>query len=439
MFSELPKLFDRDFAIGYLLPAAGFLIANIFLKAMFGLFPHLMLIKPNDLVFNTGSLGLSSLLLSILLLVLNWEAYRFLEGYGSWNPFQLMAWFQRRQFQRLRSQFDAVQASLTRSNEEENGDTANLLKLRAERTRIGLQLADDYPDDERWLRPTAFGNAIRAFEVYPRIMYGLGAIPGWERLQAVIPEDYRKLVSAAKAPVDFWVNIWLLSIVVIGEYIVCAVKVHHLPAVWLPLLSLGCCLLASSRAKSAAIGWGAAVKASFDVFLPELRKKLGFVAPATLQEERQFWQRYTSAITYRLPEYLDNRDSTMPVESKLPSTQSVPKSVHPEIEQEPVHAQPLLHTGANQLASEISQVESAVANPHHPDGLPNRAASMMTKSEDTLANTVNQLLSTDLPNGSNTPALDQSPNHVSPVDLSGYEAVKPERQISDKIRIKTEN
>jgi hypothetical protein len=29
MFGEMPKLFDRDFAIGYFLPVIGFLVANL--------------------------------------------------------------------------------------------------------------------------------------------------------------------------------------------------------------------------------------------------------------------------------------------------------------------------------------------------------------------------------------------------------------------------
>ena len=76
-----------------------------------------------------------------------------------------------------------------------------------------------FPDEEAWLLPTSFGNTIRAFEVYPRVMYGLDAIPGWLRILAVIPKDYRESVDNAKAQVDFWLNLWFLSILMIFEYV----------------------------------------------------------------------------------------------------------------------------------------------------------------------------------------------------------------------------
>jgi hypothetical protein len=62
--------------------------------------------------------------------------------------------------------------------------------------------------------PTRFGNAIRSFEVYSRIIYGLEAIDGWPRLLAVIPADYRQAIDDAKAQVDFWVNIWMGSLLI---------------------------------------------------------------------------------------------------------------------------------------------------------------------------------------------------------------------------------
>ena len=44
---------------------------------------------------------------------------------------------------------------------------------------------ENFPDDIEWVLPTRLDNLIRAFEVYPRVVYGLDSIPAWPRLQAV--------------------------------------------------------------------------------------------------------------------------------------------------------------------------------------------------------------------------------------------------------------
>jgi hypothetical protein len=60
------------------------------------------------------------------------------------------------------------------------------------------------------------------------------------------------------------------------------------------------------RVRSAAVEWGEVVKSAFDVFLPELHKKLEFPI-ATREEERQMWERFSQAIIYRLPSSLPER------------------------------------------------------------------------------------------------------------------------------------
>jgi hypothetical protein len=58
------------------------------------------------------------------------------------------------------------------------------------------------------------------------------------------------------------------------------------------------------KSTSAALEWGNYIKASFDVFLPELYKKLGFKYPLTRDEERENWMRFGQAIIYRYKSYM---------------------------------------------------------------------------------------------------------------------------------------
>ena len=165
-----------------------------------------------------------------------------------------------------------------------------------------LKRAMQFPDQERWLLPTAFGNAIRAFEVYPRVMYGLESVQGWARLLAVIPKEYREFVDTAKARTDFWVNLWFLSLLTIVEYMGASFYTDEFK---IPLVLGGAFVssfIASRKARKAAYQWGEWIKASFDVFLAEFRTKLGFLPPATIEQEQDIWTAFSQAIIYRRPD-----------------------------------------------------------------------------------------------------------------------------------------
>ena len=75
MFSELPKLFGRDFAIGFFLPGVLYIVATLGIVAEFGLLPSLISIFPpqikTDVLLSATTIGLTSWLIGVLLLALN--------------------------------------------------------------------------------------------------------------------------------------------------------------------------------------------------------------------------------------------------------------------------------------------------------------------------------------------------------------------------------
>ncbi len=200
MFGELPKLFDRNFAIGYFLPIIAFVAASLGLISGFDLYSTLLPLFQTKLIIGTTIILLLSWLGGIVLLTLNRNILRLMEGYGWYNPYRLFAWIEKSHYRRLHRTISKL--------EMEYEDLSPKLKKKLNNSKE--KAAIRFPDHERFLLPTAFGNTIRAFEVYSRVMYGLDAIPGWDRLLAVIPKDYRELVDTAKAQTDFWVNLWFL-------------------------------------------------------------------------------------------------------------------------------------------------------------------------------------------------------------------------------------
>lgn len=309
MFSELPKLFDRDFAIGYFLPLAVFipcmyLVATGFSAPEIASFLQVVKAlqdKPGP--FEATIFVLLLWLGGILLLVMNFLIIRFKEGYGRWNPLRLLKWREVARFRRLQEEIESLEdqrQTLERIGCELDEESDS------RRTKLFRERAERFPHAEEFVLPTAFGNVMRAWEVYPFVMYGIDAIPGWDRLIYLIPEEVRPLIDRDKAFMDFWLNVWLLNIFIALEYMALVAIARERGSLW-ALLSLPLAMLASIQAREAAAGWGKSVKAAFDVYLPDLRKKLELSDGLTRDKEYMQWNLMSRAMEYRKREALPPR------------------------------------------------------------------------------------------------------------------------------------
>lgn len=351
--SNLPGLTNRNFALGYFLPSVLFCLILLTIVSLFHVLPEPLTFdfadEPMNVLTKLARLILFSLLVGTLLLATNRKLLRFMEGYElrAYGRVVLIRLLERekkhysQKTNRL-SELDSTYPSYSDSKEPVRQEQ------KSERNELLIYLAERFPDDKRWLLPTSFGNTIRAFEVYSRIMYGIDAVSGWERLLAVIPEDYRLLIDNAKAQVDLWANLWILNLLLIIGYfstVICALvsycwvnaviakpDLHVLQPLTIrdlvlfhavtlkaslilatalkllvPLLLITFAFFAFEQATLAAAGWGNFVKAAFDLYLPALREKLGFPQPKSMEEERKMWQQFSQAIIYRNPSSLPNR------------------------------------------------------------------------------------------------------------------------------------
>jgi|SRR5580704_6240425 co-chaperonin GroES (HSP10) len=236
-------------------------------------------------------LSITAWILAIAIMAINREIYRFVEGYGPFNPMWLIGRIERRRYRSLYEKWLALDGQDQLSAEDEDTYMSTSLKL-----------VQEYPDRE-WLLPTRFGNVLRAFEVYSRVMYGLDAIPGWERLQLVCDKEVRESLEGQKSRVDFWLNVWVFAWVVTLE---------GLGATWLrgrywwllPAGVLPVTLFLLQRARAAAMVWGESVKAAIDLAMPVLREKLAFPPVKDRAEDRKMWEKFSQAILYRRPDAL---------------------------------------------------------------------------------------------------------------------------------------
>lgn len=305
MFSDLPKLFDRDFAIGYFLPVACFLAS---FYGVLTVFHHRQLVTPfkqSNILIGTTMLALITWLIGVFLLSVNRKLYQLFSGYPLFDGHEWPAWTKRIEIRRFWNLWETLEAL-----QQENIDSAvgkDIKKLTRKRSKIQTRLAERFPEKASLISPTEFGNTISAFELYPKVMYGIDAIEGWARLLAVIPKEYRSFIDAAKAQTDFWLNLTFLSGLVFLSYLGFAIHDRHCNAVWLPFLVLTTCYLAYRASITAAKDWGIAFKAAFDVFLPDLYVKLRFSLPADAASEWKTWDNFSRAIIFRSPSSLPPR------------------------------------------------------------------------------------------------------------------------------------
>ena len=301
MFGELPKLFDRNFVIGFFLPVAIFITISILIVNPYTFGSQASNFLTTDLLVGTTTIGLLSWVGGIVLLAANRDLYRLMEGYGKYNPLKLFGWMETRRYRGLVKKLETMNdeyGELNRSKKEIP------VELRTRRNEVMRQLAEEFPDKEEYLLPTPFGNVLRSFEIYPRVMYGFEAIDGWGRLLSVIPKDYLELIDAARAQVDFWVNLGVVFILLQIEYILLAFMTGTPLQWWVVLLFIVLGTIAPLRATSAASEWGDFVKSAFDVYRFKLLESLGMDIPKSRQEEKIIWTKYSQAIIYRIPEVL---------------------------------------------------------------------------------------------------------------------------------------
>jgi hypothetical protein len=311
VFAELPKFFDRDFVVGYFLPVAVFLVSAIGIATGFNLWPSLIPTLQTNLLVQTTVIVLVTWLLATTLVVSNRSILQLLEGYGDYNPLKLI----RRQYRR----YDELTAQLARLVREYEDCRHNGRPFpqdsQADLSNKQREFAEHFPGEREWVLPTAFGNTIRAFESYSYVMYGVDPIMAWNRLLAVIPKDFRDLIDSAKAQMDFWVNLWVLSFLCIVEFVALAIWTRSSAAVhliWIPLVAVLVILLAQERARGAAFAWGDLVKSSFDVYLPKLREQFALPADSDRETEHQLWRALNRAILYRDPAALPERSEPEP-------------------------------------------------------------------------------------------------------------------------------
>jgi hypothetical protein len=295
MFSSLPKLADKNFVLGFLLPVLAGVSALLFVLRDLEPFRSINEAALDEKkLSNIVMAAIAVWLLACLLLACNRELYRMLEGYT--GPFRLsvrkLHW--QKHHDKLRTRFDE-------GPRDDDADYYSDLQ----------KFTVSFPTDRSLVMPTRFGNVIRAFESYSYKVYGADSIPTWPRLEGVIPKDFHSILDDARAQVDFFLNLFWFSILIFTIAILrllFQLLMHFRDDISLDFILAGTALAAFVLARltyegalDRAKAWGDSAKSAFDLYLPALASQLGYQIATTQQRREEFWDAINSMYLYLNP------------------------------------------------------------------------------------------------------------------------------------------
>ncbi|MGE5291830.1 MAG: hypothetical protein ACM3ML_32475 [Micromonosporaceae bacterium] len=161
----------------------------------------------------------------------------------------------------------------------------NALKLLQEAGTESARLRSRFPMPDHAIRATALGNALAAMEDTAGVAYGLDAAVVWPRLYPVLGDPVRVIVDDLRDGMDAAVRLAatgaLTAVAALG------LLVWH--SGWWTLLALaplGVAVLAYAGAVRAAIAYGTAVHAAFDLHRFDLLRALHLALPQDRNAEQ---------------------------------------------------------------------------------------------------------------------------------------------------------
>src|ERR1700749_372997 len=321
MFSEFPKLFDKNFAVGFFLPA---IVLGGGLYAELNAFSFDIPSGTGDFYPDVTLAAICLWLLAIMLVALNRPLVRLFEGYGDYNPFLMLLECRKEEFRnrvaplfKLYDEIWAARKAGTAEPEQPEGFSKKL------ENAVGR-----FPDQEGYVLPTRFGNIMRAFEVYSRVVYGLDSIPAWPRLVMVLPENVRSQIQDSRATLDFSVNLCAVSGLLTLLYVSFAIWFGETPCLAIFPAAVTVCAFAWFLMRQSALQSGSQIKSAIDMHRGLLATQFGLHLPINIAEESKMWGAFSRMTLYRSPGAGGLLDTYRPAPAEAPAHKPRPETRH---------------------------------------------------------------------------------------------------------------
>lgn len=312
IFSTVSGQFTKYLILGTLLPVAIFAALGL----MFGQavtptsLPLVQALETLDKQWFTIAVIALTVVMSGLLYNLNTPIIRLYEGYP-WRGSRIGKW----RVERIQTRLDEASQLRDRLKialdilKKNQADPNVAAQLQLRRTRVSVLTRSGLPSRNQIL-PTSLGNAIKSFEEYPFLQYGMDAVTLWPRIVAVASKEYLTGIDDAKTSLNFFLNSSFLSAITSAVLLLVGLAFKRPFAndltftLWaLEVVGLAVASWLFYRSSvGRATAWGELVKGTFDLYRWDLLKQLGYSQkPRTRQLEREIWTEISQQIVYRDP------------------------------------------------------------------------------------------------------------------------------------------
>ena len=280
---EALKALIQSLQISTIIPSLLIISINIFY-----IFPN---IWPNsDWSFTNYSLNIMFAIITImfsnLYYAFNFTIIRILEGYFGWDSPILKP---------------LKQIKVLEKKKLYN----NLLRQKAYymNSIIGknaVQYLDTYfPNNKDSILPTRLGNAIKAFEDYPSLRYGIDSVALWPRLAPILVENkYIEFVSQQKSSFDFLINLMIATIICSFELVYLCIYLNKiLFCIFILIASFLSIKFLYFGIINGAVQWGFSVRVAFDLYRKDLWTLLRLKSVNTFSDEINRWKEISNLIS----------------------------------------------------------------------------------------------------------------------------------------------
>jgi hypothetical protein len=289
--TSVTGLFSRYFAVGFFLPAY-FSLLVLWIAASRGFLPDSF--EGYKGATQLAVLGGIALVAALALSGLNYSILRLFEGY----PLEAA-----RDAPVIRALYGRFLAGQRRHFDRLTGVRDGEHHEPRKRSSAAWRLDRLFPHDSNRLLPTAFGNAMRAFEGHTGKRYGLDGIVAFPRIHLLLTSTEREPLVDAKIDVNVFMNAVVGAVLVGIALIVDAAINSPLKViwVWLYLLPFVVAYVLYKPMIGAGVRWGTEVRASMDVHRLDLYAKLGVRRPTSFTDERNVAQAVNYLLVYGVP------------------------------------------------------------------------------------------------------------------------------------------
>jgi hypothetical protein len=221
-------------------------------------------------------LGLATLI-GVVLGSVATQLSRILEGYLFWPRCLQTKRIerQRQQKTKFREEYERLLADQARQSWE--------VGLVAEKLRR-------FPEDDKQIAPTRFGNALRALETYGVTHYQFDSQMLWSELVSVAPDELKGNLTDAANRTNFFVAfVYLGFVFAVVSLAVGLIEHWRWYMFWWPIAGVVVSSLAYVLAILSVDNWRDGVHAIVNLCRRKVADEMGLATPATLAEEREMW------------------------------------------------------------------------------------------------------------------------------------------------------